>query len=139
VRLVVSTPEAVVVDREIAHVRAEDRSGAFGILDRHADLITALAVSVLVARDRDGRERFVAVRGGLLTVTGGRLVRVLTREAVAGDDLRALERDVLTRFRRSAAAEARARASAERLERALLRHVADTLRTGRRRTEAGFP
>ena len=30
-RLSILTPEALVVDREVRHVRAEDASGAFGI------------------------------------------------------------------------------------------------------------
>jgi F-type H+-transporting ATPase subunit epsilon len=75
------TPESIVVDSDVVHVRAEDDSGSFGVLDRHADLLTALTISVVVYRDQDRREHFVAVRGGLLTVTGGVRVRVLTRAA----------------------------------------------------------
>ncbi len=69
-KLTVVTPQAVVVDENVSSIRAEDASGSFGILDRHADMLTALEVSVLIYRDRGGREQFVAVRGGLLTVTG---------------------------------------------------------------------
>jgi len=136
-RLLVLTPQAVVVDCEVVHVRAEDESGAFGVLDRHANLITALTISVLVYRDRDGREHFVAVRGGLLTVKDGARTHVLTREAVASDDLPSLERDVLTRFRRNAANEERARGEAGKLEGALLRRVADYLHVERRGVERG--
>ena len=124
-RLLVLTPEAPVVDGDVAHVRAEDDSGSFGVLPGHANLVTALAISVLAYRSPDGREQFVAVRGGLLTVSGGVRVQVLTREAVTGDDLAALERDVLARFRRSEAAEERARSGAGKLETTLLRRVAD--------------
>jgi F-type H+-transporting ATPase subunit epsilon len=131
-RLVVMTPEAVVVDDEVVHVRADDESGAFGVLDRHADLLTALVVAVLVYRDRQRREHFVAVREGLLSVTGGRCVQVLTREAVASDDLESLERDVLRRFRLRARDEARAQTGAAKLEGALLERVADYLHTKRR-------
>jgi F-type H+-transporting ATPase subunit epsilon len=138
VRLVVVTPQAVVVDRDVVHVRAEDRSGAFGVLDRHADLITALTVSVLVYRDLDQSEHFLAVRGGLLTVTGRRKVEVLTREAVPGDDLQQLEREVLARFRRTVDSEELARRGAGRLEGALLRRVADYVRDPRRRNDRGM-
>jgi F-type H+-transporting ATPase subunit epsilon len=72
VRLVVLTPQALVLDRDVVHVRAEDVSGAFGVLERHADLITALTVSVLVYRGLDRGEHFIAVRGGMLAVTGRR-------------------------------------------------------------------
>ena len=138
-RLLVMTPQSVVVDRDVVHVRAEDESGSFGVLDRHGDLLTALTISVVVYRDQDRREHFVAVRGGLLTVTGGVRVQVLTREAVASDDLPSLERDVLARFRRSAADEERARAGASKLEGALLRRVADYVQIERRRIERGLP
>jgi F-type H+-transporting ATPase subunit epsilon len=131
------TPRSILVDSDVVHVRAEDESGSFGVLDRHADLLTALTISVVVYRDQDRREHFVAVMGGLLTVTGGVCVQVLTREAVTSDDLPSLERDVLTRFRRSAADEARARAGASKLEGALLRRVADYVGIERRRIESG--
>ena len=131
------TPQAVVVDEDVGSIRAEDGSGSFGILDRHADMLTALDVSVLVYRDRSDREQFVAVRGGLLTVTGRARVEVLTREAIRGDDLRQLERDVLARFRRAAADEERARRGAARLEGSLLRRVADFMRDQRRGSVGG--
>jgi F-type H+-transporting ATPase subunit epsilon len=138
VRLSVVTPQAVVVDEDVGHVRAEDESGSFGILDRHADMLTALAISVLVYRDRSGREHFVAVRGGLLIVTGRSQVDVLTREAIRGDDLRQLESDVLGRFRRAAADEEHARRGAARLEGSLLRRVADYMRDQRRGSVGGL-
>lgn len=68
---------------------------------------------------------FVAVRGGLFKVSAGREVEVLTREAVASDDLVALERDVLTRFQNSVTDEERAHRGTARLERALFERVAD--------------
>ena len=92
-KLVVSTPlEIVVEDDDVAHVRAEDASGAFGILRGHADFLTALSVSVLSWRDLRGRERHVALRGGVLEVRDGERVEVASREAVAGDDLRRRQR-----------------------------------------------
>ena len=56
-KLNVSTPLAIVVDvDDLAYLRAEDETGAFGILPGHADFLTALAVSVLTWRDRTGIE-----------------------------------------------------------------------------------
>ncbi|HVY49373.1 MAG TPA: hypothetical protein VHB21_25955 [Minicystis sp.] len=132
-RLVVLTPEARVVDREVVHVRAEDASGAFGLLAHHADFVTALEVCVLVYRDVDAREHFVAVRGGLLTMQHGATVSVLTREAAPSDDLATLSRDVLARFRDRAAIEERARAGAGKLQGALLKRVSELAREARRR------
>lgn len=127
-RLTIVTPMTVVADVDpVRHVRAEDPTGSFGILPGHADLLTVLVVSVLIYRDATDRERYVAVRGGVLTVVGRREVRVLTREAVVGDDIEQLGRDVLTRFRRVAAAEEEAARGLGRLEGALLCRVAEYL------------
>ncbi len=45
------------------------------------------------------------MRGGVLTVTGGKTVAIATREAVPGDDLATLDREVLARFQSEAEAE----------------------------------
>lgn len=85
-RLTVTTPLAIVVDAgDAAHLRAEDATGAFGILPGHADFLTALAPSVVSWRDTAGREHHVAVRGGMLRVHGGDTVAVASPEAVPGE------------------------------------------------------
>ena len=100
-KLTISTPLAIVVDTEdVTHLRAEDDTGAFGILPRHADFLTVLAMSVMSWRDAQDIEHHVAVRGGLLEVRNGDTIAVATREAVPGDDLFQLETEVLARFRR---------------------------------------
>jgi len=129
VRLIVTTPLATVVEFEGAtHVRAEDPSGAFGILPGHADFLTALAVSVLTWRGTEGREHHVAVRGGVLSVRGGNSVLIATPEAVAGDDLHQLESEVLTRFRQQLEAERAAHTEAQRLHLAAIRQIMRLLR-----------
>lgn len=128
-RLVVSTPMEIVLDRaDVSHIRAEDESGSFGILPRHADFLTALTISVLTWRDRTGVEHYVAVRGGILQVRGGCTVEVATREALTGDDLGELEARVLTRFRDEADAERGSRAEALRLQIAAIRQICRYLR-----------
>lgn len=128
-RLSVSTPFATIVQTdEAAHVRAEDPSGAFGILSGHADFLTALRISVLSWRDGGGREHYVAVRGGMLSVRDGDTVVVATPEAVAGEDLQRLEGDVLTRFQRELDEERAAHSSAQRLHLAAIRQIMRLLR-----------
>lgn len=136
-RLVITTPTAVAATVEgVRHLRAEDPSGAFGILPGHADLLTALTVSVVSWRLDDGpdggREGHCAVRGGVLTVTGGESISVATREAVVGDDLPALERNVLTRFRHAHEEEREALTAARRLHLAAVRQILAYLRPERR-------
>lgn len=134
-RLTVSTPLAIIADSEVvAHVRAEDETGAFGILPEHADFLTALSVSVVSWRDHDGSEHHLAVRGGMLEVRDGNLIQIATREAIAGDDLGWLQTEVLATFRRRTDEERKARTDAQRLYLAAIRQICRYLRP---RTSAG--
>jgi F-type H+-transporting ATPase subunit epsilon len=122
--LTVTTPLAVVTKAEnVAHVRAEDDTGAFGILRGHADFLTALAISVVSWRDDRGAEHHIAVRGGMLAVSGGDTITVATREAVADDDLHRLETEVLASFQRRSEEEITARTDAQRLYLAAIRRI----------------
>lgn len=139
-RLLVTTPISVVVDAEnVSHVRAEDETGAFGILPGHADFITVLAVSVITWRNHVGEEHHVAVRGGVLTVRNGNLVEVASRDAVGEDTLRELGRAVLTRFRDEARREEEWRVSATRLHLAAIRQLQRYLESGRQPVPRGHP
>ncbi len=131
-KLSVSTPLAIVVDADgVSSLRAEDETGAFGILPGHADFLTALAVSVVTWRDGEGVEHHVAVRGGMLAARGGQMIDVATREAVASDDLRHLETEVLAAFRRSLDEEQTARTDAQRLYLAAIRQICRLVRSDR--------
>ena len=137
-RLAVTTPLAIVIDTgDVAHLRAEDESGAFGVLAGHADFLTALAPSVVSWRDARGNEHHVAVRGGMLEVRGGETIAIATREAVADDDLHRLETEVLVRFRRQLVDEQSARADANRLYLAAIRQISRFLRPARSPTGPG--
>ena len=131
-RLTVTTPLAIVVEAsDVVHLRAEDDTGAFGILPGHADFLTALAVSVASWRDDRGAEHHVAVRGGMLEVSDGDAIAIATPEAVPGDDLHRLESEVLAKFRRQLDEEQAVRTDAQRLYLAAIRQIARFLRTER--------
>ena len=133
-RLLITDPTAIVVDdADVTSLRAEDESGSFGILDGHADLLTALPISVVAWRRADGRLQYCAVRRGVLSVRGGDQIAIATREAQRGDDLDALETSVMTRFRSDAEAERAGRAAATRLHAEAIRRIVDALRPDRRR------
>jgi F-type H+-transporting ATPase subunit epsilon len=123
-RLLVTTPTAILLDVDgVRHVRAEDKTGSFGIEPRHADFLTVLVVSVLSYRDAAGAEHHVAVRGGVLRVHGGGSVDVATSEAQAGDDLEALEKAVIARYRADAESEKEARTRAQQLHLLAMRGI----------------
>jgi F-type H+-transporting ATPase subunit epsilon len=139
-RLLVTTPMSVVVDADdVRHVRAEDETGAFGILPGHADFISVLPASVITWRGQGGETHHIAVRGGVLTVCDGNLVEVATREAVGEDTLRALGRAVLERFREEAEAEEESRVSATRLHLAAIRQLQRYVASARQTVPQGPP
>jgi F-type H+-transporting ATPase subunit epsilon len=115
-KLSIVTPLSVVVDADIRSLRAEDATGSFGILDGHAEFLTSLTISVVSWVTTAGQTRHCAVRGGVLTVTGGRDIMVATREAVAGDDLATLDQTVLARFRADIEEERTERVETTRLQ-----------------------
>jgi F-type H+-transporting ATPase subunit epsilon len=139
-RLLITTPTAVVIDDpDVVAVRAEDESGGFGILNGHADFLTALAVSVVSWHRADGRQRFCAVRRGVLSVSNGNEVALATREAVPGDDLDHLEHVVLAQFRDTLEAERTARTESLRLQMKAIRQIVRYLRPQRPDVFGGQP
>ena len=139
-RLSVATPLAIIIEvGDVAHLRAEDDTGAFGILPGHADFLTALAVSVATWRDERGIEHHVALRGGMLEVRDGSTIAIATPEAVIGDDLHGLETEVLAKFRRQLVQEQAARTDAQRLYLAAIRQIARLLRAERAPTMPVVP
>jgi F-type H+-transporting ATPase subunit epsilon len=125
-RLRIVTPLSVVVDEEADSLRAEDASGSFGVLPGHAPFLTALAISIVSWR-KAGAERFCAVRGGAMTVTGSGAIAIATREAVTGDDLATLDAEVLARFRADADEERTEHVESIRLQLNALRHMISRL------------
>ena len=128
-RLLITTPTGVVIDRDdVVAVRGEDETGSFGILDGHADLVTALASSIVGWHTGDGKPGYCAVRRGVLTVTGGDSVAIATREAIPGDDVEKLADTVLARFRSAAEGERTARSESVRLQVMAIRQIVKYLR-----------
>jgi F-type H+-transporting ATPase subunit epsilon len=128
-RLTIATPAALLVDESgVQSVRAEDQSGGFGLLPGHADLLTVLPASVVRWRLEDGIERYCALRGGLLTATGGRRISIACRCGVLGADLQRLEQDVRRLRAEQADAAARARVEQTRLHANAVRQLIRYLR-----------
>jgi F-type H+-transporting ATPase subunit epsilon len=131
VRLLISDPATVVADfNDIVSVRAEDGSGCFGILERHADLLTTLPVSVVSWRHADGRTGCCAVRHGVLSVRGGHEVAIAARQALLADDPQQLEAAALTRLRDEEETERKERVAALRLHTQAIRRIMQVLRGG---------
>ncbi len=139
-RLLITTPTAIIVDApNVVSVRAEDESGSFGILTGHADLLTALTISIVSWRDADDRPGYCAVRHGVLSVNNGRDIAIATREAVAGDDLDRLEAVVLNQFHDALEAERSARTQGLQLQMKAIRQIVRYLRPERSAPGGGTP
>lgn len=138
-KLRVTTPLSLVVEVDrVAHVRAEDETGAFGILPGHADFVTVLNVSVVSWRLLDGKEGHVAVRGGVLTMADGQRVEIASREAVDEETLQRLGPAVLERFESEMEAEESSRVSATRLQLATMRQLQRYISSPHRSSSGGF-
>jgi F-type H+-transporting ATPase subunit epsilon len=122
-RLSIRTPLAVVMDEtDVTYVRAEDETGAFGILEGHADFLTTLAVCVVTWRCGEQTSQ-VAVRGGILRVCSGNHVSIATREAVDEQSLASLGRAVLERMRLQVESEEASHLVGTRMELATIRQI----------------
>ncbi|WP_212525918.1 F0F1 ATP synthase subunit epsilon [Actibacterium sp. MT2.3-13A] len=136
-RLRITTPVAVVAEEDgILYLRAEDSTGAFGILPGHADFVTALATSVVTWRDAGAREHFVVVEGGVLMVRDGGNVEIATRNAVREQELGQLGRKVLEEVRLSRETEEAQRTTVHRLHLATMRQIQKVLDVSRK---TGWP
>ncbi len=137
-RLLITPPTAIIVDQSnVTSVRAEDSSGSFGILGGHADLLTALNISIVSWHTADNRTRYCAVRRGVLSVAGGAEVAIATREAIAGDDLDRLDEIVLDEFCRRSETERTSRTESLQLQMKAIRQIITYLRPDKRRAMEG--
>ena len=130
-RLRVATPTGTVIDEDIVALRAEDDSGFFGLQPGHEAFFTSLVIGVVSYRTPSGSERFLAVRRGVLWMTGDE-VAIVTRDAVTGEDVTDLEGRVVSAFRRTDEEERKGGAALTRMQIAALRQLMQYEDAGRR-------
>ncbi len=123
-KLRVLTPTEVILEQDVVHVTAEDSTGSLGIRSGHAALVTPLVPGVVMARGTDGTERYVAVNGGVMLV-GGDTIEVVSRHAVADNDLHHLQDTVVAGFEKEVQGDRTNRAAFEKLRMSFMRGVLD--------------
>ena len=84
-KLEIVTPQGNAFSEDVEMVTLTGAQGEMGILPQHVRLMTQLLPGELVVR-REGRDRFIAVGGGLVEVTPTG-VSILTDMAVAADSI----------------------------------------------------
>lgn len=107
----------------IASLRAEDKSGHFGIHPGHIDFLTVIDTSVVHWFTADGREQYCAVRCGVLRVLSGATITITGREAIVSDNFEHLESVVLMEFRHRDEIERALRTESNQLELQVLRKI----------------
>ena len=111
IKLQIVTPEATVYSEDVEMVTLPAVEGQIGILPHHIRLMTQMVPGEMIVR-KDGHTVFLAVGGGLVTVTGDH-VSILTDLAIAAESIDEAK-----------AEEARARAAARLREKISAEEVA---------------
>ncbi|MGB5984105.1 MAG: F0F1 ATP synthase subunit epsilon [Desulfobacterales bacterium] len=119
-RLTILLPSGILLAREVRKVVAEAPNGAFCLLPRHVDFISAIVPGILAYTTRQGEERFVALDEGIL-VKQSDTVRVSTRRAVSGEALGRLRERVAEQFRKQDAQEQNAHRAMSKIEAGFVR------------------
>ncbi len=129
-RLKVLLPTEILLDIEAVKIVAEAENGAFGLLPRHVDFVTALAPGLLTYTTPTGEEAYVAVDEGVLLKRGAE-VSVSTRRAARGRDLGTLRQVVEEQFHALDEHERQMRFSLSRLEADLVRRLMELEKSSR--------
>jgi len=128
VRLLITLPDAVLVDEPVMRVDVDTVAGAWTLLPRHADVATVVVPGLLRFEPEAGGETFVANDHGVL-VKAGSDVRVACDRAVLAGALAEASRTLVERFEVQREQEVRARAALARLEADLVRRLGALRRT----------
>jgi len=97
IRLLVVTPDDVIIDQKVISIRVQQPDGWKGILAHHAPYITQLLSGVMMYRFPDEDEpRYLVVHGGTLEVQDNMIV-VLTAAAEPGADPKVLAQAIQAR------------------------------------------
>lgn len=117
-------PSRLLFSGEAYKVVAEAENGAFAMLPKHTDFVTALLPSVLILTDRQGQELFFGVDQGVL-VKQGYQVDIAVRRAVQGEGLASLHDTIQATFIEVDEDERVARTALSKLEAGIVRRFSD--------------
>lgn len=84
-KLEIVTPAAKVYSEDVDSVTLDGDDGQMTVLPEHVRLMTRLVPGEMIVH-KDGRDQFLAVGEGLVTVTGSR-VAILTDMAIAAESI----------------------------------------------------
>jgi F-type H+-transporting ATPase subunit epsilon len=108
-----------ITEKDVRHIRLKDETGFFGIMKGHADFLTVLEPSLCYYTDAGGKEFFLAVDGGILSVRKG-VVCLTAREVYESTDSEKLAEIIESAIRRRDESEMTLRGMLEGIERSFL-------------------
>lgn len=109
-------------------VFAVAENGAFGLLPKHTDFVSALVPSILVLTNEQDKELFFAVDEGLLVKTDLQ-VDIAIRRGLQGDDLASLNEQLTTTFMAVDEEERVARSALAKLELGMVKQFSELRRS----------
>ncbi len=124
-KLEIVTPNGVIFDAEVKQVTLPGSEGEFGVLAKHATLVSLLDTGVIVIDKADGSEVAVAINSGYVKVEEEKTTCIVDGAvALSGDDsdlAKALEaaKELLKKTESSAAAIASAVSKVEQIGKSL--------------------
>ncbi|MDY7218622.1 ATPase [Denitrificimonas sp. JX-1] len=124
VRVNVRLPTLLLWSGSASKVFAEAENGAFTLLPKHTDFVTALVPSVLVITDEQGQEQYFGIDQGVL-VKQGYDVDIAVRRGVQGSDLATLHETIEHTFTEVDEDERVARTALSKLEAGIVRRFSD--------------
>ena len=68
------TPEKVMFAEEVQAIRAPGTDGSFGVMARHAPMLTELTTGLIKVTRANGLEAFIATSGGFLQVSREKVI-----------------------------------------------------------------
>lgn len=83
-KLSIVTPTKI-MEKDITYIRLKDETGFFGILKGHTNFLTILVPSLCYYTDVNGKEVFLAVDEGILSVREG-TVTITSKEVFESDN-----------------------------------------------------
>ena len=84
--LEIVTPERTLYSGAVEHLQAPGTEGSFGVLSRHAPLLSGLQVGAIAFTDDGGADHRVAASGGFVEISGNQ-VTILAETAERAEDI----------------------------------------------------
>ena len=122
--LTILLPEKTYWQGRVKKVVGEAKNGPFCLLPAHIDFVTVMAPGIFYTVTEEGQEVYLAINEGVLLKTG-RDVTLATRNAVKGENLGSLKRQVEEDFKRIDQQDRKARQALQKLEADFVRRFLD--------------